>query len=97
MSGMGTGSYTEKRGTGEACVFVSCVTMCAHVCVKAATLREGLTRSQAACARGPEAGPGAGGVGLEGGADLACIHCLFQDRSAKACPAGLSGGNSSRL
>lgn len=54
MSGMVTGSYTEERGTVSLYV---CVHVCVHVCGKAATLWEGLTCSQAACAQGPTAGP----------------------------------------
>lgn len=89
--------YREERYRGSVCVSVC---MCIRVCTtvhRAATLWEGLTRSQALCAQGPKTGPGMGGVGSEGGAGLACLSCLFQDRRANACPAGPSVLNSRRL
>lgn len=61
--------YRGERYRGSVCVCVCAyVSVCAQVCLRAVTLWEGLTRSQALCAQGPKTGPGLGGVGSEGGA-----------------------------
>lgn len=92
--------HRGERCRGSVCVCVcvcASVSVCAQGCVRAVTLWEGLTHSQAICARGPKTGPGTGGVGSEGGAGLAHKSCLFQDRSADARPAGPSVVSARRL
>lgn len=84
--------YRGERYCVPVCV---CPRVCA--CVRKSSDALGRVNLQSGClCSGPYGWP-RNGVGLEGGAGLARISCSFQDRSANACPAGLSMLNSSRL